>query len=58
MSESAFTVQIRQLKDALGIILFDRGKRRIALTVAGQELRAPLNVCLLMRGRSLPGHAR
>jgi LysR family transcriptional regulator, carnitine catabolism transcriptional activator len=42
VSQSAFTVQIRQLEDALGVRLFDRGKRRVTLTSAGQELLAPL----------------
>lgn len=42
LSQSAFTVQIRQLEDAVGVTLFDRGKRRVALTAAGRELLAPL----------------
>lgn len=42
ISQSAFTVQIRQLEDALGVTLFDRGKRRVSLTAAGQEVLAPL----------------
>ncbi len=42
ISQSAFTVQIRQLEEALGVRLFDRGKRRVALTAAGRELLDPL----------------
>ena len=42
VSQSALTVQIRQLEDALGVMLFDRSKRRVALTQAGKEVLAPL----------------
>ncbi len=42
VSQSALTVQIRQLEDALGVLLFDRSKRRVALTQAGKEVLAPL----------------
>lgn len=42
ISQSAFTVQIRQLEDALGVTLFDRSKRRIALTAAGRDVLLPL----------------
>jgi len=42
VSQSAFTVQIRQLEDALGVTLFDRSKRRVALTSAARELLVPL----------------
>ena len=42
VSQSALTVQIRQLEDALGVTLFDRSKRRVALTQAGKEVLAPL----------------
>lgn len=42
ISQSAFTVQIRQLEDALGVTLFDRSKRRVALTSAARELLVPL----------------
>lgn len=42
ISQSAFTVQIRQLEDALGVTLFDRSKRRIRLTAAGRDVQAPL----------------
>ncbi len=47
ISQSAFTVQIRQLEDALGVALFDRSKRRVALTSAGRELLVPLERVLV-----------
>jgi DNA-binding transcriptional LysR family regulator len=47
VSQSAFTVQIRQLEDALGVTLFDRGKRRVALTSAGRDLLLPLERVLV-----------
>ena len=42
ISQSAFTVQIRQLEDALGVTLFDRSKRRVSLTAAGRDVLLPL----------------
>lgn len=42
ISQSALTVQIQQLEEALGIRLFDRNKRRVALTDAGRQVLAPL----------------
>jgi LysR family transcriptional regulator, carnitine catabolism transcriptional activator len=47
VSQSALTVQIRQLEESLGSALFDRGKRHIALTQAGKEVRAPLEKILV-----------
>jgi len=40
MSQSALTVQIRQLENDVGAILVNRGKRRISLTQAGQDVFA------------------
>ncbi len=64
ISQSAFTVQIRQLEDALGVTLFDRSKRRIRLTTAGKDVLAPLERLLvdaeavLSRTREIAGLRR
>lgn len=64
MSQSAFTVQIRQLEEALGVTLFDRSKRRIHLTAAGKDVQAPLERLLvdaeavLSRTREIAGLRR
>lgn len=42
VSQSALTVQIQQLEEALGVRLFDRTNRRVALTEAGSALVTPL----------------
>ncbi len=47
LSQSALTVQVRQLETDLGVTLFDRGKRRVVLTHVGKELRAPLERILI-----------
>lgn len=47
ISQSALTVQVRQLEDELGVALFDRNKRRVALTQSGMELLAPLEAILV-----------
>ena len=41
VSQPALTVQIRQLEAALGVRLFDRNNRNVALTQLGRELVAP-----------------
>ena len=41
VSQPALTVQIRQLEAALGLRLFDRNNRNVALTQPGRELVAP-----------------
>jgi LysR family carnitine catabolism transcriptional activator len=47
VSQSALTVQIKQLEESLGVVLFDRGKRRIALTQAGKDVLVPLEKILV-----------
>jgi len=47
VSQSALTVQIKQLEDSLGVSLFDRGKRRVALTDAGRDVLDPLERILV-----------
>jgi LysR family transcriptional regulator, carnitine catabolism transcriptional activator len=47
VSQSALTVQIRQLEAALGVRLFDRNNRSVALTPAGRELVGPLERVLV-----------
>lgn len=42
ISQSAFTVQIRKLEQAIGAKLFDRSKRRVSLTEVGRELLGPM----------------
>ena len=57
ISQSAFTVQIRQLEDTLGVVLFDRSKRRVALTSAGRELLQPLER-LIVEAESIVSRTR
>ena len=57
ISQSAFTVQIRQLEAALGVTLFDRGKRRVALTAAGRDLLGPLER-LVIDAEAIVGRTR
>lgn len=42
VSQSALTVQIQQLEESLGFRVFDRSKRGVTLTTAGEEIIAPL----------------
>ena len=64
LSQSALTVQIRQLEEALGVRLFDRNNRRVALTQAGRELVAPFErisldvTAVLQHARDLSTHRR
>jgi LysR family carnitine catabolism transcriptional activator len=47
VSQPALTVQIQQLESALGLSLFDRNKRQVALTQAGRDLLVPLERILV-----------
>jgi LysR family transcriptional regulator, carnitine catabolism transcriptional activator len=64
VSQSALTVQIRQLEAALGLRLFDRNNRRVALTQAGRDLVTPFErisadvAGVLQHARDLSAHKR
>ncbi len=47
MSQPTLTVQIQQLETAVGVKLFDRSKRHVALTQAGRDLLVPLERILI-----------
>ena len=47
MAQPTLTVQIQQLESAVGVKLFDRNKRHVALTQAGRDLLVPLERILL-----------
>jgi DNA-binding transcriptional LysR family regulator len=47
MSQPTLTVQIQQLESAVGVKLFDRDKRHVALTQAGRDLLVPLERILI-----------
>jgi DNA-binding transcriptional LysR family regulator len=47
MSQPTLTVQIQQLETAVGVRLFDRNKRHVALTQAGRDLMMPLERILM-----------
>jgi len=47
MAQPTLTVQIQQLEHALGVKLFDRNKRHVALTQAARDLLVPLERILL-----------
>ncbi len=47
ISQSALTVQIKQLESELGVTLFDRGKRKVSLTQAGRDVLSPLERILI-----------
>lgn len=47
ISQSALTVRIKQLEESLGVVLFDRGKRRASLTQAGNDVLIPLEKILV-----------
>jgi LysR family transcriptional regulator, carnitine catabolism transcriptional activator len=47
MSQPTLTVQIQHLETAVGVKLFDRSKRHVALTQAGRDLLVPLERILI-----------
>src|SRR4030095_4879054 len=47
MAQPTLTVQIQQLEAAIGVRLFDRNKRHVALTQAGRDLLVPLERILI-----------
>lgn len=57
VSQSALTVQVRQLEDELGVLLFDRNKRGVTITAAGRDLLEPLKL-LVLDAESIAGYAR
>ena len=42
VSQSALTVQVKQLEEELGVLLLDRNKRGVTITAAGRDLLGPL----------------
>jgi LysR family transcriptional regulator, carnitine catabolism transcriptional activator len=55
VSQPALTVQIRQLESALGVRLFDRDNRNVALTRIGRSLVAPFERVMLDIGSIVDG---
>ena len=57
VSQSALTVQVKQLEDELGVLLLDRNKRGVTITTAGRDLLGPLRQ-LVDDAQSIAGYAR
>ncbi|WP_232324312.1 LysR family transcriptional regulator, partial [Variovorax sp. WDL1] len=57
MTQPPVTQAIAQLEKTLGVVLFDRTRRRVALTPAGEALLPDVRE-LLARSQALPGRAR
>ncbi len=57
MTQPPVTQAIAQLEKTLGVVLFDRTRRRVALTPAGEALLPDVRE-LLARAQALPAHAR
>ncbi len=57
MTQPPLTLAIQQLESRLGVMLFERSRRQVMLTPAGQALMEPVRQ-LLLQARSLPGIAQ
>lgn len=57
VSQSALTVQVKQLEEELGVLLFDRNKRGVTITAAGRDLLGALER-LVLDAESIVGYAR
>ena len=57
MTQPPLTVAIRQLESRLGVALFERSRRRVALSPAGEALVEPVRH-LLQQAAALPGVAQ
>lgn len=57
VSQSALTVQVKQLEDELGVMLLDRNKRGVTITAAGRDLLGPLRR-LVVDTEAIIGYAR
>ncbi|MGE0350088.1 LysR substrate-binding domain-containing protein [Hydrogenophaga sp.] len=58
VTQSTLSHQIRQLEEELGLVLFDRGHKRVALTEAGEMLRSHLVPALQQIDRGLQALSR
>ena len=57
VSQSALTVQVKQLEEELGVLLLDRNKRGVTITAAGRDLLGPLQR-LVADAEAIAGYAR
>ncbi len=57
VSQSALTVQVKQLEEELGVLLLDRNKRGVTITTAGRDLLGPLQR-LVADAEAIAGCAR
>lgn len=57
VSQSALTVQVKQLEEELSVLLFDRNKRGVAITAPGRDLMGQLQR-LVLDSEAIVGYAR